>query len=87
MAAIAVTLTVSTMPYFFFQVVQQQVCLSIAKLLARCCEFVHTYVIITKSFWKLKKNIKRNFRSCLFLILVDMQLLSVIYFVCFLVTV
>lgn len=77
---------VSTIP-IFFQVVQQQDCLSIAKLSARCYKLVHICVAVTKSFWKLKKDIERNLRNHLFPTK-DMQLMRVIILlVCFLLTV
>lgn len=77
---------VSTIP-IFFQVVQQQDCLSIAELSARCYKLVHICVAVTKSFWKLKKDIERNLRNHLFPTK-DMQLMRVIILlVCFLLTV
>lgn len=73
---------VSTIP-IFFQVVQQQDCLSIAELSARCYKLVHICVAVTKSFWKLKKDIERNLRNHLFPTK-DMQLMRVIILlVCF----
>ena len=77
---------VSTIP-IFSQVVQQQDCLSIAELSARCYKLVHICVAVTKSFWKLKKDIERNLRNHLFPTK-DMQLMRVIILlVCFLLTV